>query len=98
MSQATRFQKNLISKNLRELSTMLSSTAKHVRQTKFTASSTSDIEFSSKRLRSEFIAYKNVLSEDESSLKCFDKMFKSSKTVSDIEMASQQSESQQPGQ
>src|SRR2546421_308200 len=67
MSRATRFQKNLISENLRELSTMLSDTAKRVRQPRST-SSASDVGFLSKRLRSEFIRYENASSKEESPL------------------------------
>src|SRR5436190_23010889 len=98
MSQhTTRFQKNLISKNLRELSIMLSDTAKCIRKSKSTASD-SDIESSSKRQKFNFIVYKNMFSEEESSLKQFDKTFKfssfvSSTTLPNIEMASQSQQS-----
>ena len=88
MSQATRSQKNLTDKNLRELLTTSSDTTKYIRQSRST-SSASDVEFLSKRLRFKFIRYKNMFSEDKSSLKCFDKTLKLSKTVPDIEMTSQ---------
>ncbi len=90
MSQATRFKQDLTDQNLRELSTISSSMMKHVRQSRSTSSA--------KRLRSDFITYENVLSEDKSSLKYFDKMLKLSKTVSEVEMMSHQSEDQQPAQ
>ena len=95
MSQhTTRSQKNLISKNLRELSIMLSNTTKHVRKSKSTASD-SDVESSSKRQKSDFIAYNNAFSEEESLLKCFNKTLKPpifvlSTTLPNVEMASQQ--------
>ena len=94
MSWATRFKQNLISQNLRELLTTSSSTMKHVRQSRLT-SSASDVESSVKRLRSDFITYKNTSFKDKSSLKCFDKTLKLSKTVSEVEMTSHWSEDQQ---
>ncbi len=90
MSQATRFKQNLTDQNLRELSTTLSSIMKHIRKSRLT-SSASNIKSSAKRLRFDFITYENTSSEDESSLKHFDKTFKSL-AVSDIEMMSHQSE------
>src|SRR5436190_20608614 len=88
----TRFQKNLISKNLRELSIMLSNTTKHVRKSKSTASD-SDVESSLKKQRFNFIAYENTSSEEEFSLKCFKNTLRLSllsTTLSNIEMISQQ--------
>ena len=92
-----RSKQDLTDQNLRELSTMPPSTVKHIRKPRST-SSASDIESPAKRLRSDFITYENVLSEDKSSLKYFDKMLKLSKTVSEVEMMSHQSEDQQPAQ
>ena len=73
---------------------MLSNTTKHVRKSKSTASD-SDVESSLKKQRFNFIAYENMFSEEESSLKQFDKILKFlsfvlSTTQSNIEMTSQQ--------
>ena len=93
----TRFQKNLTDKNLRELSITSSDTIKHIRKSKSTASD-SDIESSPKKQRSDFIAYENTFSEEEFSLKQFNKTFKFfsfvlSTTLSNVEMASQSQQS-----
>ena len=75
MSQATRFQQNLTDENLRKLSITSSDTAKHVRKSKSTASDF-NVESLLKKQRFNFIAYKNMSSEKESSLKYFNNTFR----------------------
>ena len=89
MSRATKSQQDLTGKNLRELSTTLPDMAKHVKKPRLTSS---DVESPSKRQRFNFIAYKNMSSEEESSLKHFDNTFRPpllSTTLQNVVMTSQ---------
>ena len=92
MSQATRFQQDLTDQNFRELSIMSSDMTKHIRKFKSTASN-SDIESSSKKQRSDFIAYENTSFEEEFLLKHFNNIFRFFIfMLSTVEITSQQSE------
>ena len=74
MSQhTTKFQKNLISKNFRKLLIMLSDIIKYVRKFRSTFF---NVEFSLKKQKFNFIAYENVLFEEEFLLKYFNNTFR----------------------